>query len=201
MPVALFSSHSKSPDVSQFARDLAALGFELLASSGTAEFLVASGIRTKDVAIYVGEPILEHRVVTLSREINAALLATDSADDVAELKRLGVPRIDLLYCDLYPLREAIKEPGATLQSVVEQTDIGGPTLIRSAAKGRRIVVVRPEEMPLVLAYLRPDLRRLKDRQERFISSLAHTAELVVANYCHVSSEFHRKVAEGRVPIK
>src|SRR3989344_1889605 len=134
---------SKKEGIEEFAQALYDMGWDLIASDGTCRHLAAHGIKSKNVAEIVGAPILGHRVVTLSREIHAALLAEDTPEDNAELERLGIPRIDLVYVDLYPLVEEIAKTERTILSVIEKTDIGGPTLLRSAAKGRRIVVSSP----------------------------------------------------------
>lgn len=189
MKTALLSVSDKT-GLDAFASELQKLGFALLASSGTAAYLAKRGIEAKDVASIVGEPILGHRVVTLSRELHAALLATDSPEDSAELARLAVPRIDLVYVNLYPLREEIARQGATRASVIEKTDIGGPALLRSAAKGRRLAVCRAEDIPAVLAYLKGE-HALSREPEKFISWLASVAEQEVSEYCAASAEYHR----------
>jgi len=126
---ALLSAYHKD-GLETFARSLHEFGVNILASDGTATFLRGNNIPCSLVSGLVGPPILGHRVVTLSREVHAGLLATDSADDRAELARINAPRIDLVYVDLYPLRQEIERPGHTLQSVLDKTDIGGPVLLR-----------------------------------------------------------------------
>ncbi len=177
--------------VVEFARELVALGFNILASRGTAKALEAGGVPVTDVASIVGEPILGHRVVTLSREIHAALLATDSPEDTAELERIGVPRIDLVYVNMYSLEEEIDKLDCTLASVLNKTDIGGPTMLRSAGKGRRIVMCKPEQIPAVLHTIHEF--RFMDGGEvspSFISGLVAEAEAEVAEHCAYSSVFH-----------
>ncbi|MFA6095321.1 MAG: bifunctional phosphoribosylaminoimidazolecarboxamide formyltransferase/IMP cyclohydrolase, partial [Candidatus Paceibacterota bacterium] len=88
--------------ITDFARSLVDLGFVIYASGGTAKHLMHDGVQVVDIATIVGSPILGHRVVTLSREIHAGLLSRDIPEDVAELERLGIPRIDLVCVDLYP---------------------------------------------------------------------------------------------------
>jgi phosphoribosylaminoimidazolecarboxamide formyltransferase/IMP cyclohydrolase len=150
---ALLSVYDKS-GIEHFARALVGGGWRIYASGGTAKTLAAAGIPTTDVADLVGgSAILGHRVVTLSREIHAGLLARPVPEDLAELDELGVPFIDLVCVDLYPLAEEIARPGSTPDSVIEKTDIGGPTMLRSAAKGRRIVISLPEQRAEVLRWL------------------------------------------------
>lgn len=186
MPTALISVFSKEGIV-DFVQDLVDLGWDIFSSGGTAKTLASAGIPVRDVAALVGGgPILGHRVVTLSREVHAGLLATNSAEDTAELERLGIPRIDLVCVDLYPLKEEIANPRSTPGSVIEKTDIGGPTILRSAAKGRRIVVCDPHDRQLVI----DELKKGMPDKEVFIAALAAKAEAIVADYCLASASYH-----------
>src|SRR3989344_2240264 len=135
MKTALLASYEKDETLLRLGRLLKDNGRALLGSMGTAKYLNDNKIPCRDVAEIVGPPMLGHRVVTLSRELHAGLLSTEA--DAAELEKLGVPRIDLVYVTLYPLEKTIADPKATPDDVLEKTDIGGPTLLRAAAKGRR----------------------------------------------------------------
>lgn len=185
---ALFSVFNKDGIV-DFAKELTELGWKIIASGGTAKILAENNIPAQDVAELVGgKAILGHRVVTLSREVHAGLMARDIDEDRKELKNLGIPRIDLVCVDLYPLKEETKKVNCTPESVIEQTDVGGPTLLHSAAKGRRIVICDPKDRKKVINWLRtkqPD-------KENFISKLAAKAEFTVADYCLESARFHSK---------
>src|SRR3989344_8549297 len=109
MKTALISVYNKDGIV-EFAKGLAEMDFKIYASGGTAKALSEAGIEAQDVASLVGGgPILGHRVVTLSREVHAGLLARDTEEDRAELNRLKIPWIDLVCIDLYPLQEEIKK--------------------------------------------------------------------------------------------
>src|SRR3989344_896957 len=137
--VAFISVFNKQ-GIDKFAKGLVDLGWEIMSSSGTAKFLKENGIPCTDLASFVGEPILGHRVVSLSREFYAMLLSRlDNDEDMNELKKLKLPYISLVCCDMYPLAEEIAKKDSTLESVIEKTDIGGPTMLRAAAKGGRIV--------------------------------------------------------------
>ena len=197
MPHALLSAYDKV-GLASFAQSLQALGWSLLASAGTAKYLNQQAIWTRDVAELVGPPILGHKVVTLSREIHAALMADDSPEEQAELTRIGVPQIDLVYVDLYPLAEAVLDQDCTLQSVIEKTDIGGPAMLRAAAKGRRFVLCQTSQFAPVLDYILEQAQSPKhqNEHERFISSLVWQAEVAVARYCHVSADYHFSYAEA-----
>lgn len=186
MRTALLSVYDKGGIV-EFAKELLALGnWQILASGGTAATLKEASIPVKDVADLVGGgAILGHRVVTLSREVHAGLLAQPTKKDLKELKNLSIPFIDLVCVDLYPLAEEIAKPNATMESVIEKTDIGGPTMLRSAAKGRRIVISQPNQRSQVLDWLKagePD-------SKNFLDKLAADAEAVIAGYCLDSARY------------
>src|SRR3989344_8183630 len=120
MKTALLASYTKDETLVRLGKMLKDAGWALLGSAGTAKYLKENGIECRDVAEIVGVPILGHRVVTLSRELHAGLLSTDA--DAAELEKLGVPRIDLVYVTLYPLEKTIADGGSPAE-VVEKTDI------------------------------------------------------------------------------
>ncbi len=183
--IALLSVYDKTGIV-EFAQGLADLGWTLYASGGTAKAIIDAGIAVKDVSELVGgSAILGHRVVTLSREISAGLLADKSSkQDMDELSKLNLPVIDLVCVDMYPIEEAISSSGDRAK-VIEQTDIGGPTMLRSAAKGRRIVLSHAEQRKPVLNWLKngkPDENALLDK-------LAARAEYEVARYVTASAKY------------
>ena len=189
---ALLSVYDKTGIV-EFAQGLLSLSgqdWEILASGGTASALVAAGVPVTDTGSIVGGPILGHRVVTLSREIHAGLLAKDNDEDRAELGELGIRFIDLVCCDLYPLKAEIAKPGSDLQAVIEQTDIGGPTMIRSGAKAGRITICDPADRTLVLEWLKADM----PDKETFIQNLRAKAESVIGDYVLTSARYHSKGA-------
>ena len=201
---ALFSSSAKPPELRAFASELYDRGWNILASAGTAKFLNEGGTKyAKDVASLVGEPILGHKVVTLSRELYTGLLADlGDPEDVVELKRVGVNPINLVYVDLYPLEKELGKPDATYESVIKQTDIGGPTMLRAAAKGGRIVLVNPGQFPDTMQYLQKELdETITDIQRRsFLSTLAKDAEKTVMLYGGLSYRFHKRVSDtGQFP--
>ncbi len=185
---ALISVFNKEGIV-EFAKELKEMDWDILASGGTAKILAEADIPVKDVARLVGgQAILGHRVVTLSREIHAGLMARDIKEDKEELVRLNIPWIDMLCNDLYPLQQEINNPDSTKESVIEKTDIGGPTLLRSAAKGRRIVISDPADRKLVINWL----KKGKPNKEKFIDYLVSKAEATVAKYCLSSANYHSK---------
>src|SRR3989344_5986363 len=137
---ALISVYNKE-GIIDFAKNLADLGWKIISSGGTAKHLMDAGIKVTDVAEITGMPaILSHRVVTLHPKIHGGLLALDTPEHKAQLEKYGIPWIDLVCSDLYPLEDEIAKPEATRESVIAQTDMGGIALIRSSSKGRRITV-------------------------------------------------------------
>ncbi len=182
---ALISVYDKA-GIEDFARSLSDLGWNIYASGGTAQKLKEAGIKVTDVAELVGgQAILGHRVVTLSREIHAGLLAQNTPEDEAELKKLKIPRIDLVCVDMYPLKEIIAKLKATGAEIIEMTDIGGPTLLRAAAKGRRIVISKSEQRQEIIDWLKAG----KSNEVEFLRRLAAAAELEVAKYVLESAKY------------
>ncbi len=185
MKTALLASYEKDDALLRLGKLLMESGWQLLGSSGTAKYLNEHGITCRDVAEIVGPPILGHRVVTLSRELHAGLLATEA--DAAELQRLGVPRIDLVYVTFYPLEKTIADPKSTQEDIIEKTDIGGPTILRAAAKGRRIVISNSGQIDEVEAFIRGG--EPQNERDVLISKLVAAAERRVAQYVDVSARY------------
>src|SRR3989344_7465081 len=167
---ALLSVYNKDGIV-EFAQELIDLGWGIISSGGTAAVLKKAGLAVQDVADVTGRgSILGHRVVTLTPEIHGGLLAT--AEHTEELQRLGFPWIGLVCVDLYPLKDEVCKLEATRESIIEQTDIGGPTLLSSAAKGRRIVIADPADRSAVIQWLQNGSPNNSD----FITRLVAKAE-------------------------
>lgn len=182
---ALISVWDKT-GIERFAKELSDLGWKIYASGGTAEVIKKSGVEVADTSeISGGGEILGHRVVTLSREIYAGILADDSKEHASELKRLGLPRIDLVCVDMYPLAEEINSKDSSEESIIEKTDVGGPTLLHAAAKGRRIVLSRPEQREEVIEWLKQG----KPDEIKYRKKLAAIAEYEVADYMVVSANY------------
>lgn len=182
---ALLSVYNKTGIV-DFAKQLVDLGWKLLASEGTAKELEKAKVPVEDISKLVGGPILGHQVVTLSRKIHAGLLA--SSEEERQLKLLGIPRIDLVCVGLYSLQEEINNKEANARLVLEKTDIGGPALLRSAAKGKRIVISELADRQPVIEWL----KKGRPEKEEFIDSLAAKAEATTAKYSLISAHYHSK---------
>jgi phosphoribosylaminoimidazolecarboxamide formyltransferase/IMP cyclohydrolase len=153
---ALISVSDKT-GVADFAKELAAIGVEILSTGGTATALREAGIEVTDVSEFTGQAeILDGRVKTLHPRLHAALLARrDDPEHMATLEREGIEPIDLVCVNLYPFEEAIKEHQVEHELAIENIDIGGPTMIRAAAKNHAgvAVVVKPESYDAVCAEL------------------------------------------------
>lgn len=183
-PTAFISVFSKEGIV-DFARALSEMGWPLMSSSGTATALKAAGLEVADIADKVGKPIFEHRVATLSRELYAGVLARNTEEDLAVLDEIGFPRIGLVCVDMYPLQTEVLLTGATLASVIARTDIGGPSLVRAAAKSRLVVVCDPADRMDVLAWLKQG----RPSEAEYLGKLAAKAEFVVAQYVMTSATY------------
>src|SRR5438552_17653724 len=157
MPRALVSVSDKR-GVVQFARGLAALGFDILSTGGTAKLLAEAGVRVRQVSDYTGFPeMLDGRVKTLHPKIHGGLLGRrDLPEHVRAMREHGIEPIDLVAVNLYPFRETVARPWTTLTEAIEQIDIGGPSMLRSAAKNHAdvTVLVDPDDYGPVLEELR-----------------------------------------------
>ena len=154
---ALISVSDKTGIV-DFARGLVALGWEIVSTGGTAEALRQQQIPVIPVERVTGMPeMMDGRVKTLHPAVHGGLLARrDNPNDRRALAEHRITPIDLVAVNLYPFRETAAKPGMSLEQVLEQIDIGGPAMLRSAAKNHEsvIVVVDPADYPTVLAALR-----------------------------------------------
>jgi len=141
-----------------FARDLAGLGWEIVSTGGTAETLRQAGLPVIPIERVTGFPeMMDGRVKTLHPKVHGGLLARRAhAGDRAALAEHGITPIDLVAVNLYPFRETVAKPGVTFEQAIEQIDIGGPSMLRSAAKNHQdvIVVVDPDDYPVVIAGLK-----------------------------------------------
>ena len=154
---ALLSVSDKS-GVVELARALAALGVQLLSTGGTARLLEKEGIAVTEVSAHTGFPeMLDGRVKTLHPAIHGGLLARrDDAAHLAAIRDAGIAPIDLVVINLYPFQATVADPDCRLEDAVENIDIGGPAMLRSAAKNHAAVAVLidPADYPRVLEELR-----------------------------------------------
>jgi phosphoribosylaminoimidazolecarboxamide formyltransferase/IMP cyclohydrolase len=186
MPKAILSVHDKTGIV-EFANGLAALGWTLLASGGTAKLLRGNGLAVTEVADYTQSPeILGGRVKTLHPAIHGGLLARPTASDHNELLALGWDYIDLAAVNLYPFQSTIAKPNVTFAEVVENIDIGGVTLIRAAAKNheRVTLVCDPADYRSVLEALEKGGIPFELRKSLAVKGFKSTAhyDMVISEY-------------------
>ncbi|MCP4040606.1 MAG: bifunctional phosphoribosylaminoimidazolecarboxamide formyltransferase/IMP cyclohydrolase, partial [Gammaproteobacteria bacterium] len=152
---ALISVSDKS-DLEEFARGLHSLGVEILSTGGTARLLTEKGIPVVEVSIYTGFPeIMDGRLKTLHPRIHGGLLGRRGEDD-AVMAEHRIPPIDLLVVNLYPFEETVAGPDCDLATAIENIDIGGPAMLRAAAKNHAsvTVIVDPRDYPELLTEMK-----------------------------------------------
>ena len=187
MKRALISVSDKT-GVVDMAKGLAALGAEILSTGGTAKALRDAGVAVTDVAAYTGSPeILDGRVKTLHPKIHGGLLGRRSIPaHVEQMKQHHIGSIDVLVVNLYPFEATIAKPGCHVDEAIENIDIGGPSMLRSAAKNHEdvLVVVDPEDYPRVLQALQDNTVTPALRRELAMKVFQHTAryDSVIAAY-------------------
>jgi phosphoribosylaminoimidazolecarboxamide formyltransferase/IMP cyclohydrolase len=136
-------SVSNKKGVTELAKVLADMGVEILSTGGTAKTLRDAGITVKDVSEHTGSPeMLDGRVKTLHPRIHGGLLSRrDNPKDMEEIRKYGIEMIDMVIVNLYPFEETISKQGVTFADAIENIDIGGPAMLRSASKNFRDVAV------------------------------------------------------------
>jgi phosphoribosylaminoimidazolecarboxamide formyltransferase/IMP cyclohydrolase len=175
--LALLSVSDKS-DLLEFAKGLSSLGVRLLSTGGTHKALAEAGIPVETVESYTGSPeVMDGRVKTLHPRVHGGLLARAGKDD-ADLARLGAEFIDLVAVNLYPFERTLEKPGASFAELIENIDIGGPSMLRSAAKNhdRVAVVCDHKDYALVLEEIRETGSVRPETRRRLAAKVfAHTA--------------------------
>src|SRR6476469_8826663 len=138
MPRALLSVSDKT-GIAEVGRGLAARGFELVSTGGTARALADAGLAVTNVSDVTAFPeMMDGRVKTLHPKIHGGILARrDHADDLAAAAAHGIGLIDVVIVNLYPFADTAKKAGVTFDELIEQIDIGGPSMVRAAAKNFR----------------------------------------------------------------
>ncbi|CAI8852854.1 bifunctional phosphoribosylaminoimidazolecarboxamide formyltransferase/IMP cyclohydrolase [Methylocaldum szegediense] len=172
-------SVSDKTGIVEFCRGLADLGIEILSSGGTASLLRENSIAAVEVSDYTGFPeMMGGRIKTLHPKIHGGILGRRGIDEEV-MARHGISGIDLVVVNLYPFEQTVAKPDCELAEAIENIDIGGPALIRAAAKNHKSVgvVVDPNDYPQVLAELRAQAGSLSDdmRFKLAIKSFRHTS--------------------------
>jgi len=178
----------------EFAQGLAALGWEIVSTGGTAEALRRAQVRVIGIEEVTGFPeMMDGRVKTLHPKVHGGLLARrDHPGDVASLKEHGITPIDLVAVNLYPFRETVAKPGTSFEQAIEQIDIGGPSMLRSAAKNHAavIVIVDPDDYSRVIEDLKVGEVGEERRRALATKVFAHTAayDAAILSYLSRSDE-------------
>jgi phosphoribosylaminoimidazolecarboxamide formyltransferase / IMP cyclohydrolase len=203
---ALISVSDKT-GVVEFARALAALDVAILSTGGTAKLLAEGGVRVTEVSDHTGFPeMLDGRVKTLHPKIHGGLLARrDVSEHMSSLEQHGISTIDLLVVNLYPFQKTVADPQCTLDGAIENIDIGGPAMLRAAAKnyGGVAVVVDPQDYQPVLDEIRASGGVAANRRFELAKKVyAHTAQYdgAIANYLtSLAGEPGQSGGDGRTP--
>ncbi|NOX19885.1 MAG: hypothetical protein GXO99_01290 [Nitrospirae bacterium] len=192
---AIISVSDKSGIV-EFAKALNDFGVEILSTGGTAKKIKDAGVPVTEVSDYTGFPeMLDGRVKTLHPMIHGGILALrDNPEHMKALQAHGIKTIDMIVVNLYPFEKTISKPDVTFEEAIENIDIGGPTMIRAAAKNFRhvVVIVDPSDYNTVVAEMKENSldvsykTRLRLAQKVF----AHTAryDALIAEYLKKSME-------------
>ncbi len=172
-------SVSDKTDIVPFCRKLRDAGVEILSTGGTARALNEGGIDVRAVDSYTGHPeIMDGRVKTLHPRIHGAILAVrDNAEHMEQMRRNGIERIDLVVVNLYPFERTVAKRGVQLGEAIENIDIGGPCMVRSAAKNHAYVtvVVDPTDYEGVLSEIGSGGVSRPTRQRLAVKAFRHTA--------------------------
>lgn len=188
MKRALVSVSDKTGLV-EFVSGLAECGYEIISTGGTKKTLEAAGIQTISISDVTGFPeIMDGRVKTLHPKVHGALLCVrDNPDHVKQLKELGIEYIDLVCVNLYPFKETVQKPGVSHEEIIENIDIGGPSMLRSASKNYQSipVICDPKDYDAVLAEIKENGETSLETRERLAAKVfRHTAryDAMIADY-------------------
>ncbi|MBX3717628.1 MAG: bifunctional phosphoribosylaminoimidazolecarboxamide formyltransferase/IMP cyclohydrolase [Burkholderiales bacterium] len=188
---ALLSVSDKT-GVVDFAKALASHGVELLSTGGTAKLLASAGLPVVEVGDYTGFPeMMDGRVKTLHPKVHGGILARrDLPEHVAAMRQHGIPPIDLVVVNLYPFAQTVAKPGCTLEDAIENIDIGGPSMVRSAAKNHAYVgiVTRPDQYDEVASALKDGKLSIELRRRLMQAAFEMTARYDIAIAAHFLQE-------------
>lgn len=188
MPRRALVSVSDKSGLDSFARGLAELGFEIISTGGTRRFLEEQGLPVVDISTYTGFPeIMDGRVKTLHPKVHGAILGRpDLPGDAAAISEHGIVPFELVVCNLYPFEQTIAREGVVYAEAVEQIDIGGPSMVRSAAKNHAYVAIvsSPAQYERVLSGLQSGKLSEELRRELMVAAFEMTAryDRAIADY-------------------
>ncbi len=187
-------SVSDKAGVSEFARSLSQLGFEIFSTGGTKKSIADANVPVHSISDITGFPeILDGRVKTLHPMVHGGILARrDLPSHMEELKKNKIELIDLVAINLYPFVQTISKPGVTLQDALENIDIGGPAMLRASAKNFPgvIIIVDPADYPMVIEKLKAGGVSLEDRKKLAQKAFQHVAayDTAIAQYLRSGDE-------------
>ena len=193
-------SVSDKRGVVEFAQNLRRLGWEVIATGGTMKLLKESGVEVINISDVTGFPeICDGRVKTLHPKVHGGLLARrDDENHTAALKENAIEYIDLVCVNLYPFRETISKPDVTMEDAIENIDIGGPSMLRSAAKNYRdvTVVCHPEDYAQIISEIEAEGNtKPETRLELSAKAYTHTAQYdaMIATYMRKAAGLNEKL--------
>ena len=196
---ALFSVSDKT-GVVEFAKELVGLGWEIIATGGTMKLLQDSGLEVINISEVTGFPeICDGRVKTLHPKVHGGLLGRrDMESHIAQLKENGIEFIDMVCVNLYPFKQTIAKPDVTMEDAIENIDIGGPSMLRSAAKNWSAVTVvcNPENYAKIIAEIKEHGNTTKEtRLQLSAEAYTHTAEydMMIAAYMRKAAGLNEKL--------
>ena len=196
---ALFSVSDKT-GVVEFATELVGLGWEIIATGGTMKLLQDSGLKVTNISEVTGFPeICDGRVKTLHPKVHGGLLGRRDLDShIEQLKENGIEFIDMVCVNLYPFKQTIAKPDVTMEDAIENIDIGGPSMLRSAAKNWSAVTVvcNPENYAKILAEIKETGNTTKEtRLQLSAEAYTHTAEydMMIATYMRKAAGLNEKL--------
>jgi phosphoribosylaminoimidazolecarboxamide formyltransferase / IMP cyclohydrolase len=187
-------SVSDKAGVSEFARSLSLLGFEIFSTGGTKKSIADAKVPVHSISEITGFPeILDGRVKTLHPMVHGGILARrDLPSHMEELKKNKIELIDLVAINLYPFVQTISKPGVTLQDALENIDIGGPAMLRASAKNFPgvIIIVDPADYPIVIEKLEAGGLSFDDRKKLAQKAFQHVAayDTAIAQYLRLGEE-------------
>ncbi|MBD3243338.1 MAG: hypothetical protein GF331_22300 [Chitinivibrionales bacterium] len=187
-------SVSDKTGVVELGKGLASEGVELLSTGGTARSLTDAGVSVTPVEAYTGHPeIMDGRVKTLHPRIHGAILAIrDNEQHVRQMQEHGIVPIELVVVNLYPFQQTVAREGVTIEDAIENIDIGGPTMVRSAAKNHQYVavVVDPADYEILLTEIaEQEGISLATRRRLAVKAFRHTAQYDTAIDAYLSSAY------------
>ena len=186
-------SVSDKNKLTDFTKELDKLGIEIVSTGGTSKAITDSGISVTSVEEVTNFPeMMGGRVKTLHPMIFGGILARDS--DLDETKKHKINLFDMVVCNLYPFKEAVLK-GADLESLVEEIDIGGPSLLRASAKNhsRVAVVSDPEDYDWIISEIKEGGLNLAQRQDLALKAYRHTAEYDTTIQRELSQRFDEEL--------